>query len=262
MEGKRRLHGALVAAAACALAVALAAATLSCGGQGPAAEQATSEAGEDELRLPPGLSREELEGLDLTDLDLGEGGKGGDEDKTSTGGAQEKEEHDSRHTVTLSGASFTVVEVARNGSNKKVISQQEREVPGDYLEIELAIENVGEGLLDLSQYSFRLESPAIEADQYRDYYGSDGRLGRYVSEHVISAVLLDYADLTPVTYKLKKKESLEGVFLFFDLNPQSIEENRVFSEDLAAGKAYLVIHKLRGDGAGEEVRVSLSGLAT
>ena len=132
---------------------------------------------------------------------------------------------------------------------------------GDYLEIELAIENVGDELVDLSQYSFRLESPGIEADEYLPYYGDVGYLGKYVSEHAISAVLLDYADLTPVLYKIKRMEVLEGVFLFFDLNPQSTEENGVFSTDIANGDAYLVIRKVRGSDYGEEVRISLTGFA-
>lgn len=240
-------------ASVCLLALALAAGLASCGGESPP-QEARAEGGEGETRLPPGLSSEDLEGLDL----------GGDADGSASGGsaqgAEGREALDPARTADLSGARFTVVEVTRNGSNKKVIASGQREVLGDYLEIELAVESVGDDLVDFSQFSFRLESPSIQAEDYRSYYGDNGTLGRYVSDHVVSAVLLDYADLTPVLYKLKRKEVLEGVFLFYDLNPRSAEENAAFSADLAGAQAFLVIHKARGEDAGEEIRIGLAGL--
>ena len=247
-------------AGACGLALALVAGLASCGGENPTAPEAQAEGKEVETKLPPGLNSEDLEGLNLQDLEREGGG-------SATGGRGQEAEGrrgrggpDPARTGDLAGARFTVVEVTRNDSNNKVIASGQREVAGDYLEIELAVENVGDGLVDFSQYSFRLESPGIQAEEYRSYYGDAGTLGRYVSDHVISAALLDYADLTPVLYKLKRKEVLEGVFLFYDLNPQSTEENTAFSADLAGGRAFFVIHKARGEGAGDEVRIVLSGL--
>ncbi|MEW6554472.1 MAG: hypothetical protein AB1384_09320 [Actinomycetota bacterium] len=226
---------------------------LSCGGAGEDAAGAADEALEEGSRLPPGISAEDLEGLNLEDTNTA--GEGGSEDGTGSGAP------DPRYTATLSGAQFTVLDVTRNDSNQKVIASNQREVTGDYLEIELAVENVGEEVVDLSQFSFRLESPSIVAEDYRSYYGDIGYLGEYVSEHVISAVLLDYADLSQALYKLKRKEVLDGVFLFYDLNPQSTEENTGFSADIAGGNAYLVIHKARGDDYGEEVKIGLAGLS-
>jgi len=233
----------------------------SCGSTSPTTAETPDEGADEGERLPPGLTSEDLEGLNLEDLGQDTGGSESDEGEDGTEGSPQSDAPDPRYTASLSGASFTIVEVTRNDSNQKVIESSQREVLGDYLEIELAVENVGDELVDFSQFSFRLESPSIEADEYSSYYGDTGYLGKYVSEHVISAVLLDYADLTPVLYKLKKKEGLEGVFLFFDLNPQSADENAAFSTDIAGGQAYLVIHKVRGNDYGEEVRISLAGFA-
>jgi hypothetical protein len=255
-----RYHGAWIPAAVLALLFVLMIGLVSCGGTSPTTAETPDEGMDEGTRLPPGITSEDLEGLNLEDPEKDTGGSGsGEEDGTE--GSPESDAPDPRYTASLSGASFTVVDVTRNDSNQKVIASNQREVMGDYLEIELAVENVGDELVDFSQYSFRLESPGIEADEYSSYYGDTGYLGEYVSEHVISAVLLDYADLTPVLYKLKKKEILEGVFLFFDLNPQSTEENGGFSTDIANGDAYLVIHKVRGSDYGEEVRISLAGFA-
>jgi hypothetical protein len=234
---------------------------VSCGGTSPTTAETPDEGANEGEKLPPGITQEDLEGLNLEGLEQDTGGSGSGEDEAGTKGSPNSDARDPSHTASLSGASFTIVDVTRNDSNQKVIESSQREVMGDYLEIELAVENVGDKLVDFSQYSFRLESPSIEADEYSAYYGDTGYLGKYVSEHVISAVLLDYADLTPVLYNLKKKEVLEGVFLFFDLNPQSTEENVGFSTDIANGDAYLVIHKVRGSDYGEEVSISLAGFA-
>ena len=209
-------------------------------------------------RLPPGMTEEDLEGLSVGDLEPGTGGSGTDENEEEL---REPDASQSEHSALLAGARFTIVDVTRNDSNKKVIDAGQREVAGDYLEVELAVENTGDELADLSHYSFRLESPAIEAGDYRSYYGEVAYLGRYVSEHVISAVLLDYADLTPVLYKLKIGESLEGTFLFFDLNPLNTARNESFNLDNKSGDTNLVIYKLRGSGSGEEVKIDLGGFA-
>lgn len=247
-------HGAWIPAVVLALLFVLTIGLVSCGSRGAT----TAETPDEGIKMPPGLTSEDLEGLNLEDLevDTGRSGEGGDGAEVSP----ESDAPDPRYTASLSGASFTIVDMTRNDSNQKVIESNMREIAGDFLEVELAVENIGDELVDFSQYSFRLESPSIEADDYSPYYGDVGYLGKYVSEHVISAALLDYADLTPVLYKLKKKEILEGVFLFFDLNPQTTEENAGFSADIANGDAYLVIHKVRGRDYGEEVKISLAGL--
>lgn len=260
MEKGERVHRAWIPAAVLTLLFVLVIGLVSCGGTSATTEEAPDGSADEGTKLPPGITSEDLEGLNLEDLELDTGGSGSSEGEEGAEGSPESDAPDPRYTALLSGAQFTVVDVTRNDSNQKVIESSQREVMGDYLEVELAVENVGDALVDFSQYSFRLESPSIEADDYRSYYGDTGYLGKYVSEHVISAVLLDYADLTPVLYKLKKKEVLEGVFLFFDLNPQSTEKNEGFSADIANGDAYLVIHKVRGSDYGEEARISLTGL--
>jgi hypothetical protein len=252
----RRIHGVWIPAAVFALLFVLVIGLASCGGSSETATE-TSDEGE---KLPPGITSEELEGLNLEDLQLDTGDSGSSEED-GVAESPDSDTPDPRYTAVLSGAQFTIVDITRNDSNAKVIESSQREVMGDYLEVELAVENVGDELVDFSQYSFRLESPSIEADEYSSYYGDIVYLGKYVSEHVISAVLLDYADLTPVLYKLKKKEALEGVFVFFDLNPQSTEKNEGFSADIANGDAYFVIHKVRGSDYGEEVKISLAGFA-
>jgi hypothetical protein len=127
-------------------------------------------------------------------------------------------------------------------------------VAGDYLEVELAVENAGGDLVGLSEYSFRIWSPGISADQYEEYYGRNGTYGMYVSDNMISAVLLDYANLQPAAYKLKMGEKVDGTFLFYDLSPKSTARN----EGVTKEGTNLVIHKLRGDAAGEEVEIKLA----
>jgi hypothetical protein len=261
MERAGRVRVVMMLPVLLALLFISAAVFASCGGAGDTVTEAPDAGTDEGSRLPPGITSEDLEGLNLEDPGQDAGGSGSGEGEDVTEGSSQPDAPDPRYTSSLSGAQFNIVDITRNGSNQKVIESSQREVMGDYLEIELAVENVGEEVIDLSQYSFRLESPSIEADEYRSYYDDNGYLGKYVSEHVISAVLLDYADLTPVTCKLKKKEVLEGVFLFFDLDPQSIEENAGFSADIANGDAYLVIHKVRGSDYGEEIRMSLAGFA-
>jgi hypothetical protein len=238
---------------------------VSCGGN----DEDAAETLEGGTKLPPGMTEEELEegksaedsasedgGIKLSiGEDEGEDGEGEEEQQES----QEPDVSSSGSSADLAGARFTVVDAPRNDSNKKVLRSGEREVTGDYLEVELAIENVGDELVDLTQYSFRLESPGIDANDYNDYYGEVGVFGKYVSKHVISAVLMDYADLMPVVCKLKIGEALEDVFLFFDLNPLSTAKNEGFTKDNANNDTNFIIRKVRGNDAGEEVKLSLAG---
>lgn len=158
-------------------------------------------------------------------------------------------------SASLAGANFKVVAAKRPDSNADVIASGQREVKGDYLEIELAIENAGNDIIDLSDYSFRIWSQGIAADQYEDYYGYNTPFGTYVSENMISGLLLDYANLKPAAYKLKMGETAEDVFVFFDLSPKSVARNQGVTKE----GTNLVVHKQRGHDAGEEVEINLAG---
>jgi len=215
----------------------------SCGGSD---EDSSRPAGED-IKLPPGISEESLEET------TGSGSLAlqGEEEA-----AEEQEETPTTSATTgisadLEGARFTVVAATRPESNEDVTSSGQRVVEGDYLEVELAIENIGDELADLSDYSFRLWSPGIDANQYEDYYGRDGTYGKYISDNIVSATLLDYVTLQPVGYKLKKGEIVDGVFLFFDLNPQSTARNEGVTKD----STNLIVHDTS---SGEEVEINLA----
>lgn len=156
----------------------------------------------------------------------------------------------------LAGAHFTVVGATRPNTNKSVISSSQREVPGDYFQVELTIQNTGAyGLIDLSQYSFRLQSPGIAADTYSDYYGTTGTYGAYVSEHVISATLEDLTNLQAVTYKVKVGETVDKVLVFFDLNPETNAKNAGVTKD----NTQLIIRKVSGTDYGTQVAIPLTG---
>jgi hypothetical protein len=154
--------------------------------------------------------------------------------------------------VALEGVNFTVTAAYRDNSNKVVTTGNQRQISGDYLRVELSIENDSSVLVPLTDFSFRLWSPAIDAGQYYDYYGSTGTYGLDVSENIISASLLDYSTLQPVTYKLKMGEKVEQLFLFFDLNPQHATQNTAFTKD----GANLVIYDTT---TGYKVEVNLAG---
>jgi len=159
-------------------------------------------------------------------------------------------------TADLAGTRYTIVNATRPDSNKSVTSSSGREVPGDYLEVEFTIFNTGAaGLVDLSQYSFRLLSPGIAADTYADYYGTTGTYGAYVAEHEISATLLSYSDLQPVAYKVKVGESVTKVFVFFDLNPLTDAPNAGVTKD----NTNLVIYKSSGTDSGSQISLPLAG---
>jgi hypothetical protein len=156
----------------------------------------------------------------------------------------------------LAGAHFTIVGATRPSTNKSVISSSDREVPGDYLQVELTIDNTGaNGLIDLSQYSFRLQSPGIAADTYADYYGTTGTYGAYVSTNEISATLMDFANLQAVTYKVKVGETVSKVFAFFDLNPETNARNAGVTKD----NTQFIIRKVSGTDYGTQVAIPLTG---
>lgn len=238
------------------LALAVSVAVVSCGKETHEDQAATSEKG---LKLPPGVTEEDL--ATTTGSNKGTTPQSGDTADEETAEEVPREENATndaggpRNSGDLAGCRFTVVSATRPDSNADVISGDSREVAGDYLEIELEIENVGDELVDLSGYSFRLESPGIDADAYSDYYGNVGAYGKYVSEHVISGTLLDYSNLQPVSGKLKIGEVMDKVFIFFDLNPESTARNEGVTKENTA----FLIEKESGTDAGEDVTVVLAG---
>lgn len=176
------------------------------------------------------------------------GGEEGEEDQAATTPA------DPAETAFLSGANFSVVAVSREDSNDIVAGASVREVSGDFLLIEMTVENVNDELVDLSRFSFRLWNPAIDAGLYEDFYGSVKTYGGYVSENMISAALLDYETLQAVSMKLRVGEAVDDVFLFFDLNPRSTAVNE--GVDLAGTN--LVIYDTD---SGDKVEINLAGYA-
>ncbi|MDY6794499.1 MAG: hypothetical protein SWK76_04350 [Actinomycetota bacterium] len=250
MVGWTKVRKVMEGAAALLIVFLLALFLASCGGG-----EVSGESGES-TKLPPAISKESLEETTGSG-DIVPTGDDDEDGKEARGDTAYEETTQPGAFAELSGALFTVVSVTRQDSNEMVTVSGIREVAGDYLEVELAIENVGDELVDLSQYSFRIWSPGIDADVYRDYYGQLGYLGAYVSDNMISATLFQYDSLQPVDYKLKIAEKDEGTFLFFDLNPLSTARNG----EVTIEGTNLVIHKLRGDDAGEEVEINLAGQA-
>ena len=242
--GRARKTGMLIAVITLLLILAIS--IVSCGGK----KKSTAGKSEAGLKLPQGMTDKELKAAkNAKDL------KSNEAKSESSATQQSAVSRPPANSADLSGARFTVVSALRNASNKKVLLSGQREVTGDYLEVELAIENIGDELVDLTQYSFRLESPGIAADTYSDYYGNVGALGKYISEHTISAILLDYSNLKPVDYKLKIAEKLESVFVFFDLNPLNTATNEGVTKD----NSKLIIRKVTGNDYGEDVEIGLAG---
>jgi len=241
--GRVRKTGML--AAVITVLLILAVGVVSCGGN----KTSTTGKSQGGSKLPQGMTEKELKEAKSA------------KDQQSSGvtsdssAAQQSAAQSPTTSADLAGARFTVVSALRNDSNKKVLVSGQREVLGDYMEVELTVENIDDDLVGLSQYSFRLKSPGIEADTYNDYYGSVSPFGTYVSDHTIAAVLLDYADLKPVDYKLRIGEKLESVFLFFDLNPLNTTKNEGVTKD----NTQLIIRKVLGSDSGDEVEISLAG---
>jgi len=247
MKSKRARDRVFVAATLMFIAM-FAMLAASCGGD-PQPAQPAGDTG----KYPPGTSEEMLTQT------TGSGDLALESDEEQT---EEKEEGKEESTTALpgtsaelSGARFTVIEATRQDSNADVLTSGQREVTGDYYEIELLVENVGDDLVDLSDYSFRIWSEGIAADQYEEYYGMNGALGKYVSENMISGVLLDYTTLQPAAYMLKIGEAVDGVFLFYDLNPKNTARN----EGVTKEGTNLVVHKVQGEDSGDEIEIDLSG---
>lgn len=223
-------------------------AVASCGGN--ASGTATS----DQVKLPPGSTSESVTQESVTT------GTTTDNSTSNSTTAQ----NSTTPATTSSGATlipadvagghFEVVKVTRRENNKSVVSGNTRQVSGDYLEIELQITNTSDSLLDLSEFSFRLESPGIDAYTYEDYYGSTGTYGAAVSANVISGALLDYSSLQQASYTLKSGEVVDSVFLFLDLNPVSTAKNAAVTLD----NTDLIVKKVSGTGYGEKGYINLA----
>ncbi len=200
-------------------------------------------------KYPPGTSEEML----VETTGSGAVSSLGQEKETGADDAGDKDGSPGA-SVELAGVRFTLMEARRTDSNAVVVGAGQPEVPGDYLEMEVRVENVSEGIVDLSEFSFRLWSPGINAHSYQEYYGADPRFGKYVSDNMVSLVLLDYATLKPASRKLKAGETLDGAFLFCDLNPTSVERN----QEVVKETTNLVVRKQRGAGAGGEAEINLA----
>ncbi len=256
-----RARKAVTGLVATVLAAAIALAATSCGSGAKSTSSTQSSA-----KLPPGATDPGTSGAASSSASSG---KGAGTDSTSTattggtasGSASTTPASDSTgsqnssgttKTAYLSGANFTVVSVAREDSNSTVAGGNVRELAGDFLYVELTVTNVSDDLVDLSDFSFRLWNPAIDADLYEEYYGSDGTYGGYVSANMISAALLDLETLQSVSYKLRIGETAEDVFLFFDLNPLSTAKN----EGVTLDGTNLVIYDTE---TGNKTEINLSG---
>jgi hypothetical protein len=215
----------------------------SCGGSSP-----ESSSTQGSTKLPPGATASQESTVSASDAAQAE-----------TQSQQQTTSQSTTQTTTtpmasadLGGARFTVISATRPSSNEVVASSNERQHNGDYLQVELTIQNVGDDLVDLSDFSFRLYSPGITASQYDDYYGTTGTYGAYVSKHVISSTLLDLSTLQAVSLKLKVGETLEDVFLFFDLNPLSTAKNSSVTKE----NTNLIVYDAE---SGNKVEISLAG---
>jgi hypothetical protein len=233
-------------ATAMLLASLLVVTVVSCGG-GSGASGSTEDSA---AKLPPGTTQESV--ATSTGNTIAETTDSTTDSTTATQTAATASS--ASQTVALDGVSFTVASAKRVDSNESVLSGSGREVAGDYLTVELAMQNVSDELVDLSDFSFRLYSAAITASDYDDYYGTTGTFGKYVSKHVITATLLDYSTLQSVAYTLRIGEALDDVFVFFDLNPQSTAANAGFNK----ADANLVIYNTS---TGNSVEVNLGGFS-
>jgi hypothetical protein len=206
-------------------------------------------------KLPPGTTESQVKGASTTTSQA----QSSQASSSSTSGTSSTTTTTTATTPSTSadlvGARFTVVSATRLTTNKSVISSSSREVTGDYLNVELKVQNVGTGLVDLSEYSFRLYSPGIDADSYSDYYGTTTTYGAYVTTNTISGTLMDYTSLSAVAYKVKIGEEVDKVFLFYDLNPQNVAKNTGVTKDNTS----LIIKKVSGTDYGEKVSIPLTG---
>jgi hypothetical protein len=252
MRKGRKPHRNALALSVSAIFVLMAFTLASCG-----ASTSTKESDSDTTKLPPGVTGAEASGSVDAEATSPAASPSGDQvTQESDSSATSSEESTPSNGADLYGARFTVIDATRPTSNKSVSSSSDREVAGDYLEVELTVQNVAtDHLVDLSEYSFRLSSPGINASSYYNYYGDSGTFGKYVSANVISASLLDYSTLQPVAYKVKVGETVTKVFLFFDLNPENVGRNPSVTKDNTS----LVIYKASGTDYGETATIPLAG---
>lgn len=228
---------------------ALALALASCGGDSKSTESTSG------TKLPPGTSAESVSQTSTTTT----GTTTSNNTASSNGATSTKKTTTSsagshQEGVTLEDVNFTVTGVTRADSNSEVVSGNNRELDGDFLQVDLAVTNASGGLAELSDYSFRLYSTAIDASSYDDYYGNTTTYGGYVKANTISAALLDSSTLQQVSYVLRDGESVDEAFLFYDLNPLSIDANADFTMD----GAVLIIYDTE---TAESVEISLAGFA-
>lgn len=242
---RRVFESAIVSAA-----VLMVLAAASCGnGKASETDAATSS------KLPPAMvGSEEASSLSSSagEATPGDGAATSPESAASTQSSSSTTAYASK-TVTLSGVEFNVLAAKRQSNNKLVTSAGQRQVEGDFLEVELSIRNSSDSLVDLSRFSFRLWNPYIQASAYDDYYGSTTAYGGYVSTNIISAALLDYSTLQQVSCTLRIGEELGDVFLFFDLNPLSVLKNEGFTKE----GSNLILYDTE---TGHKVEVNLAGL--
>lgn len=261
-EENSRARKALTGLAVTALVASIALATASCGSGAKSTSSTQSSS-----KLPPGASdsgtssatsssasSEAGAGTDTSSSTATTGGTASGSAYTTPASDSTGSQNNSRTTKTayLSGANFTVVSVARENSNSTVAGGTVRELAGDFLYVELTVTNISDDLVDLSDFSFRLWNPAIDAGLYEEYYGSDGTYGGYVSANMISASLLDLETLQTISYKLRIGETAEDAFLFFDLNPLSTAKN----EGVTLDGTNLVIYDTE---TGNKAEINLSG---
>jgi hypothetical protein len=221
----------------------------SCGGTSTSKKSNSTTA-----KLPPGVDSSQVTGSQTTTPDTMPATA--PSTAPASGAATTKTANTPANAADLYGAHITVVNATRPDTNKSAISSSQREVKGDYLEVEFTIQdNATDHMVDLSEYSFRLQSPGIAASTYADYYGNVGTYGAYVDENEISASLLSYSDLSPVTYKVKVGELVDKVFCFFDLNPENVGRNPGVTKD----NTTLIVHKTSGTDSGEQVSIPLAG---
>jgi hypothetical protein len=260
---KKKWHKRRTAVVGFCIAIALtttAVSLASCGRTGTAGKSS----GSTTTKLPPGAGESQTSqsstatssSTSSTAIASTQSTASGTETGTSTTTQTTQTQKTPSASADLYGARFTVVNATRPDTNKSVISSSGREVKGDYLEVELTVQNVAtDHLADLSEYSFRLESPGITASTYYDYYGDTGTYGKYVDENEISATLLDYSSLSPVSYLVKVGESVDKVFVFFDLNPENVARNPGVTKDNTS----LIIRKVSGTDYGTQVSIPLTG---
>lgn len=252
---QRKCRPSIVGVSAVAIFALMAFTIASCGGTGTSKKPKGNS-----VKLPPGMTEGEVTGSSPSEgsspaSSTPQSSQATSDTESGSAPAAQATKTPSTGAIVY-GAQFTVANAKRPDTNKSVITSSGREVEGDYLEVEFKIQNVApDHLVDLSEYSFRLESPGIDADTYYDYYGDTGTYGKYVDENEISATLLDYSSLSAVTYKVKVGEPVTKVFCFFDLNPLNVARNPNITKD----NTTLIIYKASGTEYGTLEKIPLSG---